>query len=235
MDATILVVDDDREIAELIEIYLCNEGYRVQKAYDGLECLAMLEQDQTIKLIILDIMMPNMDGREVCKLIRAKSNIPILMLSAKSEDMDKIIGFGIGADDYMTKPFNPLELVARVKSQMKRYRTILLPADQENKDEIKVQNLTINKKEYVVKKTGKVLSLTPTEFDILYLLAANKGQVFSTDEIFENIRKDKAYEVDNTVMVHIRRLREKIEDDSRNPKIIKTVWGKGYKIEKSEI
>ena len=236
MDTTILVVDDDREIAELIEIYLCNEGYKVVKAYDGLECLAALEQDSSIKLIVLDIMMPNMNDLEVCKQIRAKSNIPILMLSAKAEDMDKIIGFGIGADDYMTKPFNPLELVARVKSQMKRYKTILLPGEEEkSKDEIVAGCLSINKKEYVVKKSGKEIALTPTEFDILYLLASNKGQVFSTDEIFESIRHDKAYEVDNTVMVHIRRLREKIEEDSKNPKIIKTVWGKGYKIEKSEI
>lgn len=235
MDTTILVADDDREIAELIEIYLTNEGYRVKKAYDGMECLAVLESDSTIKLIILDIMMPNMDGMEVCRIIRAKSNIPILMLSAKTEDMDKISGFGIGADDYMTKPFHPLELVARVKSQMKRYRCILLPGENENRDEICLHDLVINKKEYTVKKRDKLVSLTPTEFDILYLLASNKGQVFSTDEIFERIRKDKAYEVDNTVMVHIRRLREKIEDDSKKPKMIKTVWGKGYKIEKNEI
>lgn len=235
MDTTILVVDDDREIADLVEIYLCNEGYKVIKAYDGLECLAMLEHDSSIKLIILDLMMPNMDGLEACRIIRSHSNIPILMLSAKAEDMDKIIGFGIGADDYMTKPFNPLELVARVKSQMKRYKRILLPGVEENEDEIKAGSLIINKKEFVVKKGDKVLNLTPTEFDILYLLASNKGTVFSTDEIFESIRKEKSYEVDNTVMVHIRRLREKIEEDTKNPKIIKTIWGKGYKIEKNEL
>ena len=234
MDTTILVVDDDREIADLIEIYLCNEGYKVVKAYDGLECLALLEHDSSIKLIILDIMMPNMDGMEACRIIRSHSDIPILMLSAKAEDMDKIIGFGIGADDYMTKPFNPLELVARVKSQMKRYKKILLPGVPENEDEIKAGSLRINKKEFVVKKGEKIVNLTPTEFDILYLLASNKGTVYSTDEIFESIRKERSYEVDNTVMVHIRRLREKIEDDAKNPKIIKTVWGKGYKIEKNE-
>jgi DNA-binding response OmpR family regulator len=231
MEATILVVDDDREIAELIEIYLSNEGYRIVKAYDGLECLAMLEADPEIKMIILDIMMPNMDGLEVCRTIRAKSNIPILMLSAKAEDMDKIIGFGTGADDYLTKPFNPLELVARVKSQLKRY-TRIQPGGQEIRgDELVIQDLVINKVAHTVKKKGHPVALTPIEFDILYLLASNKGRVYSTDEIFEKVWNEKVYEVNNTVMVHIRRLREKIEDDAKKPCLLKTVWGVGYKIE----
>lgn len=231
MEATILVVDDDREIADLIEIYLVNEGYRVVKANDGLECLALLEENKDIKLIILDIMMPNMDGLEVCRIIRGQSNIPILMLSAKAEDMDKIIGFGTGADDYMTKPFNPLELVARVKSQMKRYNRIQLMGEEENKDEIVIHNLVINKAAHTVKKEDRTISLTPIEFDILYLLASNQGRVFSTDEIFEKVWNEKVYEVNNTVMVHIRRLREKIEDEPKTPRMLKTVWGVGYKIE----
>ena len=168
-------------------------------------------------------------GRE----IRKTSNIPILILSAKAEDMDKIVGFGTGADDYLTKPFHPLELLARVKSQMKRYTTIQLGEEQEaaGKDEIEIQDLTINKAAHVVKKNGKEIALTPIEFDILYLLASNRDRVFSTDEIFEKVWNEKVYEVNNTVMVHIRRLREKIEDNSRSPKILKTVWGVGYKIE----
>lgn len=231
MDATILVVDDDREIAELVEIYLSNEGFKVVKASDGLECLALLEDNKDIKLIVLDIMMPNMDGLEVCRIIRSQSNIPILMLSAKAEDMDKIIGFGTGADDYMTKPFNPLELVARVKSQMKRYNRIQLMGEEKNEDEITIHNVVINKVAHTVKKDDRIIALTPIEFDILYLLASNQGRVFSTDEIFEKVWNEKVYEVNNTVMVHIRRLREKIEDEPKNPRMLKTVWGVGYKIE----
>lgn len=231
METTILVVDDDKEIAELVEIYLSNEGYKVLKASDGLECIAMLEQHKEIKLIVLDIMMPNMDGLEVCRIIRGQSNIPILMLSAKAEDMDKIIGFGTGADDYMTKPFNPLELVARVKSQMKRYHRIEPMGEEVNQDEIRIHNISINKVAHQVKKDGKEIALTPIEFEILYLLASNQGRVFSTDEIFEKVWNEKVYEVNNTVMVHIRRLREKIEDNPKSPRMLKTVWGVGYKIE----
>jgi DNA-binding response OmpR family regulator len=183
-------------------------------------------------MLILDIMMPGIDGLDVTRTIRQTSNIPILLLSAKAEDMDKIVGFGTGADDYLTKPFHPLELLARVKSQMKRY-TVIEPSMEETqrKDEIEVQNLTINKAAHVVRKNGKEIALTPIEFDILYLLASNKDRVFSTDEIFERVWNEKVYEVNNTVMVHIRRLREKIEDNSRSPKILKTVWGVGYKVE----
>ena len=182
-NATILVVDDDKEIADLVEIYLVNDGYRVLKASDGSQCLDILAEHPEVRMLILDIMMPGIDGLEVCRRIRKTSNIPILMLSAKAEDMDKIVGFGTGADDYLTKPFHPLELLARVKSQMKRYTT--LPMGQEEKedknDEIKVQNLTINKTAHVVKKDGHEIALTPIEFDILYLLASNRDRVFSTD------------------------------------------------------
>ena len=232
-NTSILVVDDDKEIADLVEIYLVNDGYRVLKASDGEQCLEMLAEHPEVRMLILDIMMPGIDGLEVCRTIRKTSNIPILLLSAKAEDMDKIVGFGTGADDYLTKPFHPLELLARVKSQMKRY-TAIMPEEgvaPEKKEETEIQNLTINKAAHVVTKNGQEIALTPIEFDILYLLASNRDRVFSTDEIFERVWNEKVYEVNNTVMVHIRRLREKIEDNSRSPKILKTVWGVGYKIE----
>ena len=236
-NATILVVDDDKEIADLVEIYLVNDGYQVLKASDGAQCLSILAEHPEIRMLVLDIMMPGIDGLEVCRRIRKTSNIPILMLSAKAEDMDKIVGFGTGADDYLTKPFHPLELLARVKSQMKRYTALQVGEEETTakKDEIIVQNLTINKAAHVVKKDGHEVALTPIEFDILYLLASHRDRVFSTDEIFERVWNEKVYEVNNTVMVHIRRLREKIEDNSRSPKILKTVWGVGYKIESESI
>ena len=231
-NATILVVDDDKEIADLVEIYLVNDGYRVLKASDGEQCLDILSKHPEVRMLILDIMMPGMDGLEVCRSIRKTSNIPILLLSAKADDMDKIVGFGTGADDYLTKPFHPLELLARVKSQMRRYDALQFgKVENKHNNEITVQNLTINKQAHVVKKDGKEIALTPIEFEILYLLASNKDRVFSTDEIFERVWNEKVYEVNNTVMVHIRRLREKIEDNPRSPKILKTVWGVGYKIE----
>ncbi len=231
-NASILVVDDDKEIADLVEIYLVNDGYQVLKAEDGETCLRMLSEHPEVRMLILDIMMPGISGLEVCRTIRKTSNIPILLLSAKAEDMDKIVGFGSGADDYLTKPFHPLELLARVKSQMRRYQNLNVEgAAKESQDEIHIQNLVINKEAHSVKKDGKEISLTPIEFGILYLLASNPDRVFSTDEIFEGVWNEKVYEVNNTVMVHIRRLREKIEDNSRSPKILKTVWGVGYKIE----
>ena len=228
----ILVVDDEEKIRAIIRKYGEFEGYDITEAKDGMEAVKLC-REQDFDVIILDIMMPGIDGLEVCREIRKTSNIPILILSAKAEDMDKIVGFGTGADDYLTKPFHPLELLARVKSQMKRYTTIQLGEEQEaaGKDEIEIQDLTINKAAHVVKKNGKEIALTPIEFDILYLLASNRDRVFSTDEIFEKVWNEKVYEVNNTVMVHIRRLREKIEDNSRSPKILKTVWGVGYKIE----
>ena len=225
-DTTILVVDDDKEIADLVEIYLVNDGYRVLKASDGEQCLSMLAEHPEVRMLILDIMMPGIDGLRCDPNDPKTSNIPILLLSAKAEDMDKIVGFGTGADDYLTKPFHPLELLARVKSQMKRYTVIETSSESvQKKDEIEVQSLTINKAAHVVKKNGKEIALTPIEFGILYLLASNTDRVFSTDEIFERVWNEKVYEVNNTVMVHIRRLREKIEDNSRSPKILKTVWG----------
>lgn len=228
---TILVVDDDEEIAELVEIYLTNDGYCVEKAYDGEQCLKKLEENKEIKLIILDIMMPHIDGLEVCRKIRKMSNIPIIMLSAKAADMDKIIGFGTGADDYMTKPFNPLELMARVKSQLKRYTNLNLGMESTQMEDVRIQNLVISRKAHKVHKDDKEINLTPIEFEILYLLASNAGRVFGTDEIFEKVWNEKVYEVNNTVMVHIRRLREKIEDNPKSPQILKTVWGVGYKVE----
>ena len=200
----ILVVDDEKEIADLVEIYLVSDGYKVFKANNALDGLEILEKEE-IHLVLLDIMMPGMDGLEMCRKIRETNNIPIIMLSAKSTDLDKILGLGTGADDYVVKPFNPLELTARVKSQLRRY-TQLNP--------------------------GEEIKLTPIEFDILYLLASNPGRVFSTDEIFEKVWNEKVYEANNTVMVHIRRLRGKMKEDTRQNKIITTVWGVGYKIEK---
>ncbi len=227
----ILVIDDDKEIAELVEIHLVSEGYRVRKAYSAKEGLQILDTEE-IKLVILDIMMPGMDGLSLCKKIRETSTIPIIMLSARSTDLDKIIGLGTGADDYVTKPFNPLELTARVKSQLRRF-TKFNPSSHDDKQdkEIILDHLVINKENHRVNAYGKEVKLTPIEFDILYLLASNVGRVFSTDDIFERVWNEKIYEANNTVMVHIRRIREKIEMDSQNCKIIKTVWGVGYKIE----
>jgi DNA-binding response OmpR family regulator len=227
----ILVIDDDKEIAELVEIHLVSEGYRVWKANSAREGLQILDSED-IKLVILDIMMPGMDGLSLCKKIRESSTIPIIMLSARSTDLDKIIGLGTGADDYVTKPFNPLELTARVKSQLRRY-TMFNPSSHDEKQdkEIVLDHLVINKENHRVNAYGKDVKLTPIEFDILYLLASNVGRVFSTDDIFERVWNEKIYEANNTVMVHIRRIREKIEMDSQNSKIIKTVWGVGYKIE----
>ncbi|NLZ82201.1 MAG: response regulator transcription factor [Clostridiales bacterium] len=226
----VLVVDDDKEIADLVEIHLVSEGYEVHKTNSAIEGLQIL-QSKDIKLVILDIMMPGMDGLTMCKKIRENSTIPIIILSARSADLDKIVGLGAGADDYVIKPFNPLELTARVKSQIRRY-TEFNPNSLVDKDnEIILSNVTINKEIHKVIAYGKEVKLTPIEFDILYLLASKVGRVFSTDEIFERVWKERMYEANNTVMVHIRRIREKIEMDPRNSKIIKTVWGVGYKIE----
>lgn len=228
----ILVVDDDREIADLVEIHLVSDGFHVFKANSASAGLTILAEED-IKLVILDIMMPGTDGLTMCKTIRETSTIPIIMLSARSSDLDKIIGLSTGADDYVIKPFNPLELTARVKSQLRRY-TKFNPNSFEDKidKEIQVNHLIINKENHKVISYDKEVRLTPIEFDILYLLATNAGRVFSTDEIFERVWNEKMYEANNTVMVHIRRLREKVELDSKEAKIIKTVWGVGYKIEK---
>lgn len=232
-DTKILVVDDEKEIADLIEIYLVSDGYKVLKADNAEAGLALLEKEE-VHLVLLDIMMPGMDGLEMCKRIRETNNIPIIMLSARSTDLDKILVLGTGADDYVTKPFNPLELTARVKSQLRRY-TQLNPnssVHEVGKNEISIKEMTINKDNHKVTVEGEEIKLTPIEFDILYLLASNPGRVFSTDEIFENVWNEKVYEANNTVMVHIRRLRGKMKEDTRQNKIITTVWGVGYKIEK---
>ena len=229
----ILVGDDEKDIADLIEIYLVRDGYKVFKANNAEEGLEILSKEE-IHLVLLDIMMPGMNGLDMCKKIRETNNIPIIMLSAKSADLDKILGLGTGADDYVTKPFNPLELTARVKSQLRRY-TQLNPnssVHDSGKNEISIKGLTINKDNHKVTVDGEEIKLTPIEFDILYLLASNPGRVFSTDEIFENVWNEKVYEANNTVMVHIRRLRGKMKEDTRQNKIITTVWGVGYKIEK---
>ena len=232
-ETNILVVDDEQEIADLVEIYLVSDGYKVFKASNAQDGLDILNKED-IHLCLLDIMMPGMNGLEMCKKIRETKNIPIIMLSAKSTDLDKILGLGTGADDYVVKPFNPLELTARVKSQLRRY-TQLNPNSNVHetvKNEISIRGLTINKDNHKVTVYDEEVKLTPIEFDILYLLASNPGKVFSTDEIFEKVWNEKVYEANNTVMVHIRRLRGKMKEDERQDKIITTVWGVGYKIEK---
>lgn len=232
----ILIVDDEKEIRDLIDIYLKGEGYDTLKAENGEEALNILEQ-QNVDLIILDIMMPKVNGIEACLRIREEREMPIIMLSAKSEDMDKILGLNTGADDYLTKPFNPLELVARVKSQLRRYKrfnNILAQVDaQERKENIlEIDELSINLETHEVFKEGNEIKLTPTEFDILVLLGGNRGKVFSIENIYNSVWKQDFMQSDNTVMVHIRKVREKIEDDPRKPKYIKTVWGVGYKIDR---
>lgn len=227
----ILVIDDEVEIAELIEIYLAGEGYGVLKATSAEEGLEILKNND-ISLVLLDIMLPGMDGIKMCATIRENNNIPVIMVSAKSTEIDKVIGLNIGADDYITKPFNPLELLARVKSQIRRYTKLNPGKTDDNINEISIRGLTIYKNIRRVTFLGEDLKLTPLEFDILKLLASNPGKVFSTDEIFEEVWNEKTYEANNTVMVHIRRLRTKLKDDERQNKIISTVWGVGYKIEK---
>lgn len=233
-ETTVLVVDDDKEIAELVEIHLVSDGFQVEKAYSADEGFEILKR-KNVNLIILDIMMPGMDGIKMCEKIRETSAVPIIFLSAKSTDLDKIVGLGSGADDYVIKPFNPLELMARVKSQLRRYTELNPSAKLKEKEEdveIKVTNLIIRKQNHEVIAFGEPVNLTPIEFEIIFLLASNAGRVFSTDDIFEHVWKDKMYEANNTVMVHIRRIREKIEKGTENVRIIKTVWGVGYKIDK---
>ena len=227
----ILVCDDDKEIVEAIEIYLSQEGYHILKAYDGMQALKLLETED-VHLLILDVMMPRLDGIHATLKIREKHSIPIIILSAKSEDVDKILGLNVGADDYVTKPFNPLELVARAKSQLRRYTQLGGTAKEESETIYETGGLRMNDDLKEVTVDGESVKLTPIEFDIPYLLASNPGKVFSTDEIFEKVWNEKVYEANNTVMVHIRRLRGKMKEDERQDKIITTVWGVGYKIEK---
>ncbi|MBG9942029.1 response regulator transcription factor [Brevibacillus formosus] len=225
----VLVVDDEAEIRDAIEIYLKNESMTVFKASNGLEALEVLENED-IQLIMMDIMMPKMDGMTATFQIRQKKNIPIIMLSAKSEDTDKILGLNIGADDYVTKPFNPLELIARVKSQLRRFTN--LGSAQMTEDEIQVRGLTLNKSTKNVAIDGNEVRLTATEYKILELLMENKGRVFSIEEIYERVWREPYMNAENTVAVHVRRIREKIEINPKEPKYLKVVWGIGYKIEK---
>lgn len=227
---SILIVDDDPKIVELIEIYLKNEGYFLYKAYDGEQALAAMGLNK-VDLVILDVMMPKVDGLEVCKQIRKVNTLPILMLSAKAEDMDKIIGIMTGADDYMIKPFNPLELTVRVKALLRRVAMDQKQMTQEVGQCIRLGSLEINKDTHMVKVEGLPIKLTSLEFDILYLLASHQGRVFSSEEIFEVVWKEDGYGASKTVMVHISNLREKLEKATGGEKIIMTVWGVGYKIE----
>ena len=227
---TILVCDDDREIVDAIEIYLSQEGYRILKAYDGVQAVEMLEQED-VQLLLIDIMMPKLDGLRATLKIREKSSIPIIILSAKSEDADKILGLNIGADDYVTKPFNPLELVARVKSQLRRY-TKLGNAMDENQKIYQTGGLVMNDDLKEVTVDGEQVKLTPIEYNILLLLVKNQGKVFSINQIYESIWNEDAIGADNTVAVHIRHIREKIEINAKEPRYLKVVWGIGYKVEK---
>ena len=229
----ILVVDDDKEIVNAIEIYLSQEGYKIIKAYDGEEALEKLKENE-IHLIILDIMMPNKDGIETLQEIRKNKTIPVIMLSAKSEDYDKIAGLNTGADDYVTKPFNPLELIARVKSNIRRY----VDFNQSNvKSETKAGNLLttgaleINDETKKVTVDGKEIKLTATEYNILKFLLENKGKVFSIEQIYENVWNEESYGAENIIAVHIRHIREKIEINPKEPKYLKVIWGIGYKVE----
>ena len=226
----ILVCDDDREIVEAIEIYLSKEGYNVIKAYDGLEAIEILKKED-IQLLLIDIMMPRLDGLRATLKIREKSGIPIIILSAKSEDSDKVIGLDVGADDYITKPFNPLELIARVKSQLRRYTKLGTMAGQKS-NVYTVGGLEVNDDSKEVTVDGESVKLTPYEYKILLLLVKNQGRVFTIEQIYENVWEEEAIAADNTVAVHIRHIREKIEINPKEPRYLKVVWGVGYKIEK---
>ena len=227
----ILVCDDDKEIVDAIDIYLSQEGYHILKAYDGLQAIEIMKKEE-VHLILLDIMMPNLDGIRATRKIRETSSVPIIMLSAKSEDVDKILGLNIGADDYITKPFNPLELIARDKSQLRRYTQLGNLATEEKEAVYVCGGLVVNDDLKTVTVDGEPVKLTPIEYNILVLLIKNQGKVFSIEQIYENIWNEEAIGADNTVAVHIRHIREKIEINPREPRYLKVVWGIGYKIEK---
>ena len=231
MMATILVCDDDKEIVEAIDIYLTQEGYQVLKAYDGEEALKLLSREE-LDLLVIDVMMPKLDGIRATLKIREQNNIPIIILSAKSEDADKILGLNVGADDYITKPFNPLELVARVKSQLRRFTQLGSTVIAQNAAIYSTGGLSVNDDLKEVTVDGELVKLTPIEYNILLLLVKNQGKVFSINQIYENIWNENAIGVDNTVAVHIRHIREKIEINPKEPRYLKVVWGVGYKIEK---
>lgn len=227
---SILIVDDEKEIRNLISIYLKNEGFHVLEACDGEEGLQLVKKHK-VHLIVLDLMMPKVDGIEMCMKVREIAEMPIIMLTAKSQDMDKIGGLTIGADDYVTKPFNPLELIARIKSQLRRYLK-MSGIHSSNKEEMEVGDLRINTATHEVFVNNERVKLTPREFAILELLVSNPGIVMSAEQIYEKVWKEEAFQSENTVMVHIRKIRERIETNPRNPQYIKTVWGVGYKVEK---
>ena len=224
----ILVVDDDREIVESIGIFLHGEGYKVFKAYDGMEALEVLSENE-IHLMILDIMMPKLDGIKTLMKLRESRNIPVILLSAKSEDNDKIFGLTAGADDYVTKPFSPSELMARVKSQLRRYTTLGSIGKQNG--EIVIDGLCVNTEQKTVKVDGESVRLTPVEYKILELLVRNRGRVFSAEDIYSNVWNEDSIVGDNTIAVHVRHIREKIEINPKEPQYLKVVWGVGYKIE----
>ncbi len=231
MEERILVVDDEREIADLLELYLKNDGYTVCKFHNGADALECIENTD-IALAILDVMLPDIDGFQICRKIREKYYFPVIMLTAKIESGDKIMGLTLGADDYITKPFNSLEVVARVKTQLRRYRKYNQPANSaEEQNEYDIRGLVINNDSHKCTLFGKELQLTPIEFSILWYLCENRGKVVSSEELFEAVWKEKYFNSNNTVMAHIGRLREKMHEPARNPKFIKTVWGVGYEIE----
>ena len=229
--AKILVCDDDKDIVEAIDIYLTQEGYEVLKAYDGDEAIKVLKSNE-VDLLIMDVMMPRLDGIRATLKIRENMSLPIIILSAKSEDADKILGLNIGADDYMTKPFNPLEMVARVKSQLRRYTQLGSTAKSDSQSEFRTGGLLIKDDLKEVTVDGEKVKLTPIEYNILLLLVKNQGKVFSINQIYENIWNEEAIGADNTVAVHIRHIREKIEINPKEPRYLKVVWGVGYKVEK---
>ena len=228
--STILVCDDDKDIVDAIDIYLTQEGYQVLKAYNGEEAIKVLKEKED--LLIIDVMMPRLDGIRATLKIREEMSLPIIILSAKSEDADKILGLNIGADDYMTKPFNPLELVARVKSQLRRYTQLGSTSKEDSKYEFKTGGLVIRDDLKRVTVDGETVKLTPIEYNILLLLVKNQGKVFSINQIYESIWNEEAIGADNTVAVHIRHIREKIEINPKEPRYLKVVWGVGYKVEK---
>ena len=229
----ILICDDDRDIVSALDIYLTSEGYATVKAYDGLEALELVKEHD-IHLILMDVMMPNLDGIRATAKLRESTNIPIILLTAKSEDTDKILGLNIGADDYITKPFNPVEVIARVKSQLRRYTTLggRSKVAEDNSAVFSNGGITMNDNAKSVTVDGEQVSLTPIEYNILLLLMKHPGRVFSTGQIYEQVWNDPSLGSENTVAVHIRHLREKVEIDPANPRYIKVVWGLGYKMEK---
>ena len=227
----ILVCDDDKEIVQAIEIYLSKEGYNILKAYDGKQCLEILKEN-TVHLIVLDIMMPNMNGTEALKKIREDKTIPVIMLSAKSEDEDKIEGLNLGADDYVTKPFNPKELIARVNSAIRRYTKLGMIQLEKNEDIYQTGELVVDDNLKKVTVDDQEIKLTPTEYNILKFLIQNKGCVYSIEQIYQNVWKEEGYGAENIIAVHIRHIREKIEINPKEPKYLKVIWGIGYKIEK---